>query len=45
MYPNYLSTVECMTGFIATSVVVYGPLYQRIFQRSTISSQGPLLDV
>ncbi|KAI1662524.1 hypothetical protein F4813DRAFT_485 [Daldinia decipiens] len=44
MYPNYLSTIECMTGFIATSVVVYGPLYRRLFQRPTTPSQGPLLE-
>ncbi|KAI1806800.1 hypothetical protein F4811DRAFT_103386 [Daldinia bambusicola] len=37
---NYLGTVECMTGFIATSVAVYGPLYQRIFRHTEPSSQG-----
>ncbi|KAI0900752.1 hypothetical protein F4806DRAFT_167186 [Annulohypoxylon nitens] len=31
---SLLSTVECMTGFIATSVATYGPLYRRIFKSS-----------
>ncbi|KAI0482564.1 hypothetical protein GGR56DRAFT_620531 [Xylariaceae sp. FL0804] len=27
--PGLLSIVECMTGFIATSIATYGPLYQK----------------
>ena len=42
---SYLVTVECMTGFVATSIAVYGPLYKRIFKPPVPSSQGTSLVV
>ncbi|KAI1483094.1 hypothetical protein F4774DRAFT_210318 [Daldinia eschscholtzii] len=42
---NYLGLVECMTGFVATSIAVYGPLYQRIFKTPVPSSQRTSLVV
>ncbi|KAI2468305.1 hypothetical protein F4781DRAFT_399075 [Annulohypoxylon bovei var. microspora] len=37
---SLLATIECMTGFIATSIATYGPLYRHIFKTSDPSSRN-----
>ncbi|KAI1288581.1 hypothetical protein F5Y03DRAFT_379733 [Xylaria venustula] len=32
--PGLLSLIECMTGFLATSIATYGPFYRKVSKRS-----------